>query len=47
MQRLLVELQSNYAQEPAYQMFERVFGEHYLVEESLSSRHLQIEKLSC
>ena len=33
MQRLLVELQKNYGQEPVYQMFERVFGEHYLVEE--------------
>ncbi len=33
MQRLLVELQPSYAQEPVYQMFERVFGEHFRVEE--------------
>ena len=33
MQRLLVELESNYAQEPVYQMFMRVFGEHFRVEE--------------
>ncbi len=33
MQRLLVELESNYAQEPVYQMFERVFSEHFRVEE--------------
>jgi hypothetical protein len=30
---LLVELESNYAQEPVYQMFMRVFGEHFQVEE--------------
>ena len=33
MQRLLGELQPQYAQEPVYQMFERVFGEHFHVEE--------------
>jgi hypothetical protein len=33
MQHLLAELQASYAQEPVYQMFERVFGEHYSVEE--------------
>lgn len=33
MQRLLVELQPGYAQEPVYLMFERVFGEHFRVEE--------------
>jgi hypothetical protein len=32
MQHLLVELELNYAQEPVYQMFERVFGEHFRVE---------------
>ncbi|MDP2381074.1 MAG: transposase, partial [Pseudohongiella sp.] len=35
MQRLLVELQPSYAQEPVYQMFERVFGEHFRVEEKV------------
>ena len=35
MQRLLAELQSNYAQEPVYQMLERVFGEHFRVEEKV------------
>jgi hypothetical protein len=35
MQRLLVELESNYAQEPVYQMFMRVFGEHFQVEEKV------------
>lgn len=34
MQRLLVELESNYAQESVYQMFMRVFGEHFQVEEN-------------
>ena len=33
MQRLLVELQPGYAHEPVYQMFERVFSEHFRVEE--------------
>jgi len=33
MQRLLVELESNYAQEPVYQMFARVFSEHFRMEE--------------
>jgi hypothetical protein len=33
MQRLLVELQPSYGQEPVYQMFMRVFGEHFRVEE--------------
>ena len=33
MQRLVTELQVSYAQDPVYQMFERVFGEHYRVEE--------------
>jgi len=33
MAHLLVELESNYAQEPVYQMFMRVFGEHFRVEE--------------
>ena len=35
MQRLLVELESNYAQESIYQMFMRVFGEHFRVEEKV------------
>jgi hypothetical protein len=35
MQRLLAELQPSYAQEPVYQMFERVFGEHFRVEENV------------
>jgi len=35
MQRLLAELQPRYAQEPVYQMFERVFGEHFRVEEKV------------
>jgi Transposase DDE domain/Transposase domain (DUF772) len=35
MQRLLAELRSSYAQEPVYQMFVRMFGEHYLVEEKV------------
>jgi hypothetical protein len=35
MQRLLVELQPGYAQEPVYQMFERVFSEHFRVEEKV------------
>lgn len=35
MQRLLVEHQPSYAQEPVYQMFERVFGEHFRVEEKV------------
>jgi len=33
MQYLLVELESNYAKEPVYQMLMRVFGEHFRVEE--------------
>jgi len=33
MQRLLVELQPGYEQEPVYQVLERVFGEHFKVEE--------------
>jgi len=32
---LLVELESNYAQEPVYQMFMRVFGEHFRMEEKV------------
>jgi hypothetical protein len=35
MQRLLAELQSAYGQEPVYQMLERVFGEHFRVEEQV------------
>ncbi len=35
MQRLLAELQPSYAQEPVYQMFERVFSEHFRVEEKV------------
>jgi len=35
MQRLLVELQPGYAQEPVYQVLERVFGEHFKVEEKV------------
>jgi len=35
MQRLLTELQPGYAQELAYQILERVFGEHYHVEEKV------------
>ena len=33
MQRLLAELRPSYAQEPVYQVLERVFGEHFRVEE--------------
>jgi len=43
MQRLLAELRSSYAQEPVYQMFERVFGEHYLVEEKVLKTKLDKE----
>jgi hypothetical protein len=43
MQRLLAELQASYAQEPVYQMFERVFGEHYLVEEKVLKTKLDKE----
>lgn len=32
---LMAELQSNYNQEPVYQMLERVFGEHFRVEEKV------------
>jgi hypothetical protein len=35
MQRLLAELQPRYVQEPVYQMFERVFSEHFRVEEQV------------
>jgi hypothetical protein len=35
MRHLLVELESNYAQEPLYQMSMRVFGEHFRVEEKV------------
>jgi hypothetical protein len=35
MVHLLSELQPNYVQEPIYQMFERVFGEHFRVEEKV------------
>ena len=35
MQRLLVELQPVYGQEPVYSMLERVFGEHFRVEEKI------------
>lgn len=35
MQRLLVELESSYGEEPVYQMFMRVFGEHFRVEEKV------------
>jgi hypothetical protein len=35
MQRLLVELQPGYEQEPVYQVLERVFGEHFKVEEKV------------
>jgi hypothetical protein len=35
MQRLLAELQSGYGQEPVYAMLERVFGEHFRVEETV------------
>ncbi len=34
MQRLLIELKSAYAAEPVYQVLERVFGEHFQVEQS-------------
>ncbi len=33
MQRLVEELRLNYSQEPVYQMLERVFGEHFRLEE--------------
>jgi hypothetical protein len=35
MQRLLVELQPIYGQEPVYSMLERVYGEHFRVEEKV------------
>ena len=35
MERILVELQPVYNQEPVYQMLERVFGEHFRVEEQV------------
>jgi hypothetical protein len=35
MQRLLVELESSYAQDPVYQMFMRVFDEHFRMEEEV------------
>jgi len=35
MQRLLAELQPKYAQDPVYQMFERVFSEHFREEEKV------------
>jgi len=35
MQRLLVELQPGYGQEPVYQVLERVFGEHFKEEEKV------------
>ena len=35
MQRLLVELQPGYGQEPVYQILMRVFGEHFRVEEKI------------
>lgn len=43
MQYLLAELQTNYGQEPVYQMFERVFGEHYLVQEKVVKIKLEKE----
>jgi hypothetical protein len=43
MQYLLAELQMNYGQEPIYQMFERVFGEHYLVQEKVVKIKLEKE----
>jgi hypothetical protein len=43
MQRLLAELKASYAQEPVYQMFERVFGEHYLVEEKVLKARIDKE----
>jgi hypothetical protein len=35
MQRLLIELKSDYATEPVYQVLERVFGEHFQVNEKV------------
>jgi hypothetical protein len=43
MQRILGELQSAYGQEPVYQMLERVFGEHYRVEEKVVKTKLAKE----
>ena len=43
MKYLLAELQSRYAQGPVYQMFERVFGEHYFVEEKVLKTKLDKE----
>ena len=34
MQRLLVELKVGYTAEPVYQVLERVFGEHFQVEQT-------------
>jgi len=43
MAHLLSELQPSYAQEPVYQMFERVFGEHFRVEEQVLKTKLDQE----
>ena len=43
MQRLLLELRPGYAQEPVYQMLERVFGEHFRVEEQVLKTKLAKE----
>ena len=43
MVHLLSELQPSYAQEPVYQMFERVFGEHFRVEEQVLKTKLDQE----
>ena len=43
MLRLLAELQSQYGQEPVYRMLERVFGEHYRVEEKVVKTKLAKE----
>jgi hypothetical protein len=36
MQRLLADLRPNYAQDPVYQMLERVFGEHFRMEDKVT-----------
>jgi hypothetical protein len=43
MQGLLDELQASYAQEPVYEMFERVFGEHFRVAEQVLKTRIDKE----
>ena len=49
MQRMIEELRTEYAENAVYQMFERVFGEHYQVEEqglkTLTGKELSADSL--